>query len=146
MNKCIEIVHISLCKERIALCLVTQSCPTLCNPMKCDPPGSSVHADAPGKNTGVGCQIPSRGSSQPRDLPRSPTLQVDSLQSELPGKLKNTGVGSLSLLQGIFPTQELNRGLLHWRQILYQLSSQGRRHREIQKAKQNFLIRYTEMK
>ena len=37
---------------------------------------------------------------------------------------QNTGVGSLSLLQGIFPTQELNRGLLHCRQILYQLSYQ----------------------
>ena len=34
----------------------------------------------------------------------------------------NTGVCSLSLLQGIFPTQELNLGLLHCRQILYQLS------------------------
>ena len=33
-----------------------------------------------------------------------------------------TGVGSLSLLQGIFPTQELNPGLPHCRQILYQLS------------------------
>ena len=32
---------------------------------------------------------------------------------------QNTGVGSLSLLQGIFPTQESNRGLLHCRQILY---------------------------
>ena len=39
---------------------------------------------------------------------------------------QNTGVGSLSLLQGIFPTQELNWGLLHCRQILYQLSYQGR--------------------
>ena len=37
----------------------------------------------------------------------------------------NTGVGSISLLQGIFPTQELNRGLLHCRWILYQLSYQG---------------------
>ena len=37
-------------------------------------------------------------------------------------KKKNTGVGSLSLLQGIFPTQGLNPGLLHCRQILYQLS------------------------
>ena len=38
------------------------------------------------------------------------------------GKPKKTGVGSLSLLQGIFPTQELNWGLLHCRQIPYQLS------------------------
>ena len=52
-------------------------------------------------------------------------MQVDSLPAELQGKLKNTGVGSLSLLQGIFPTQESNQGLLHCRQILYQLSYQG---------------------
>ena len=37
----------------------------------------------------------------------------------------NTGVGSLSLFQGIFPTPELNRGLLHCRRILNQLSYQG---------------------
>ena len=37
----------------------------------------------------------------------------------------NTGVGSLSLLQGIFPTQVSNPGLLHGRQILYQLSDKG---------------------
>ena len=56
---------------------------------------------------------------------RSPTSQVDSLPTESPGKSKSTGVGSLSLLQGIFPTQELNWGLLHCRGILYQLSYQG---------------------
>ena len=39
---------------------------------------------------------------------------------------QNTGVGSLSLLQGIFPTHGLNPGLLHCRQILYQLSHKGR--------------------
>ena len=38
---------------------------------------------------------------------------------------KNTGVGSHSLLQGIFPTQGSNPGLLHYRQILYHLSCQG---------------------
>ena len=41
--------------------------------------------------------------------PRFPTLQMDSLPAEPPGKPKNTGVGNLSLLQRIFPTQELNR-------------------------------------
>ena len=54
--------------------------------------------------------------------PRSPTLQVDSSSAEPQG---NTGVGSLSLFQGIFPTQESNRGLLHCRWILDQLSYQG---------------------
>ena len=39
---------------------------------------------------------------------------------------QNTGVGRLSLLQGIFLTQESNWGLLHCRRILYQLSYQGK--------------------
>ena len=39
--------------------------------------------------------------------------------------VKNSGVSSLSLLQGIFLAQESNRGLLHCRQILYQLSYSG---------------------
>ena len=55
----------------------------------------------------------------------SPTLQVDSLLSEPPGKPKNTAVGSLSLLQGNFHFQESNSGLLHCKQILYQLNYQG---------------------
>ena len=54
--------------------------------------------------------------------PRPPVLQADSLPVEPHGKSKNTGMGSLSLLQRIFPTQESNRGLLHCRRILYQLS------------------------
>ena len=37
--------------------LVAQSCLTLCNPVDCSPPGSSVHGDSPGKNTGVGCHF-----------------------------------------------------------------------------------------
>ena len=32
-----------------------QSCPTLCDPMDCSPPGSSVRGNSPGENTGVGC-------------------------------------------------------------------------------------------
>ena len=68
----------------------------------------------------------SRDLPNPGIEPRFPTLQVDSLLSEPPGKSKNTGVGSLSILQRIFPTQELNLGLLHCRWILYQLSYQSR--------------------
>ena len=37
------------------LCLVTRLCLTLFDPMDCSPPGSSVHGDSPGKDTGVGC-------------------------------------------------------------------------------------------
>ena len=57
--------------------------------------------------------------------PRSPTLQAILLLSEPPGKPKSTRVDSLSLFQGIFPTQESNQGFLHCKQILYQLSYQG---------------------
>ena len=49
---------------------------------------------------------------------------MDSLLAELLGKPKNTGVGSLSLLQWISLSQELNQSLLLCRQILYQLSYQ----------------------
>ena len=85
------------------------------------PCGFSVHGDS-----GVGCHALLQGDlPNPGIEPRSPTLQADSLQSEPPEKPKNTGVGSLSLLQGIFQTQESNWGLLHYRWILYQLSYQG---------------------
>ena len=65
---------------------VAQSCPTLCDPMDCSLPGSSVHGIFQAKGTGVGCHF---------------------------------------LLQGIFPTQGSNLGLLHCRQTLYRLSHQG---------------------
>ena len=55
----------------------------------------------------------------------SNSLQPHVLYSPWDSLGQNTGVGSLSLLQGIFPTQESNWGLLHYRQILYQLSYQG---------------------
>ena len=52
-------------------------------------------------------------SSPPRNRTRVSSLQVDSLPAEPHGMPKNTGVDSLSLLQGIFPTQESNQGLLY---------------------------------
>ena len=54
----------------------------------------------------------------------SNSLQPHRLYSPWNSPGQDTGVGSLSLLQGIFPTQGLNPGLLHCRQILYQLSYQ----------------------
>ena len=90
------------------------------------PHGLSSPWNSPGQNTGVDSLSPSPGDlPNPGMEPRSPTLQADSLPAEPQGKPKNTGVGSLSLLQQIFPTQESNLGLLHCRQILYQLSYQG---------------------
>ena len=58
---------------------------TLCNPMDCSPPDSSVHGGSPGKNTGVGCPPPGNLLNLGIE-PRSPSLQVDSLLSEPPGK------------------------------------------------------------
>ena len=73
-----------------------------------------------------GQPFPSPGDlPNPGLKPKSPALQADSLPAEPQGKPKNTEVGSLSLLQGIFPTQGLNWGLLHCRRILYQLSYEG---------------------
>ena len=73
-----------------------------------------------------GQPFPSPGDlPNPGIKPRSPSSRADSLPAEPQGKPKNTGVGSLSLLQWIFPTQELNQGLLHCRWILYQLSYKG---------------------
>ena len=55
----------------------------------------------------------------------SDSLQPHGLYSPCNSPGENTGVGSLSLLQGIFPTQGWNLGLPHCRQILYQLSHKG---------------------
>ena len=95
---------------------------TLCDPVDCSLLGSSVHGILQARIL-EGVVFPfSRGFSQPGLEPTSPTLLADSSLSEPPGKPNNTEVGSLSILEEIFLTQESNRGLLHCRQILYQLS------------------------
>ena len=96
---------------------VAQSRPTLCNPMDNIVHGILQARILPFLSPG---NLPNQGSE-----PRSPTLQVDSLSAKPKGKPKNTGVGSLSLLQSIFLTQKSNQGLLHCRWIFYQLSYQG---------------------
>ena len=75
--------------------LAAQWCLTLCDPMDCCPPGSSVHGDCPGNNIGVHCHdllqetFPTQGSNP------GLTVQADSLPSEPPGK----SVGFLRCLQ-----------------------------------------------
>ena len=71
---------------------VTQSGPTLCDPMPFLSPGENL--------------------PYPGTKPRSSALQADSLPAKPQGKPKNTRVGSLSLLQQIFPTQESNLGFV----------------------------------
>ena len=92
---------------------VSQSCLTLCNPM-----GYTVHGILQARIL-EWVDYPFPGDlPNPGIEPRSLALQADSLPAEPQGKPKNTGVGSLSLLQHIFQTQESNRGLLHCRRIL----------------------------
>ena len=67
-------------------------------------------------------------------------INQSSLSMEFP--IKNTGVGSYALLQGIFPTQELNLGHMHCRQILYRLSYEGSPSSDLNKIKVYFSIRY----
>ena len=81
--------------------------------------------NSPSQNTGVGSLSLLQGIFPTQGSTRVPHMQVDSLPAKPSGKPKNTGVGSLSLLQRIFPTRESNWGLLHCRQIFYQLSYQG---------------------
>ena len=79
------------------LCLVIS---TLCDPMDCSPPGSSVHGILQAKHWS-GLPLPSPG-----DLPNpgiklgSPALQADPLPAELPGK-PTVGQGCLSILYTI---------------------------------------------
>ena len=82
---------------------VAQSCPTLCNPMD-----YTVHGILQARILEWVAFPFSRASSQPRNEPRSPAFWADSLPAEPPGEPKNPGVGNLTLLQRIFPTQESN--------------------------------------
>ena len=88
LNSFSERLPISACFSGVLSCpfiwdmyLVTQSCPSLCDPVDCSPPGFSVHADSPGKNTGVVCHALLQGIYLPNSgiKPRSPALQADSL-------------------------------------------------------------------
>ena len=60
------------------MCLVSQSCPPICDPVDCSPPGSSVHGDFSGKNAGVGFHALLQGIFPTQGLnPRSPALRAD---------------------------------------------------------------------
>ena len=98
---------------------VSQSCLTLC-----DPKDYTAHGILQARILEWVAFPFSRESSQPRNQTQDSHMAWNSLPAEPQGKPKNTGVGSLSFLQRIFQTQELNQGLLHCRQILYQLSYQ----------------------
>ena len=124
---------------------VTQSCPTLCDPVDCSPPGTSVHGDSPGKNTGVGChdflqKIFLLGLPNPGIKTRSPALQADYLLSESWEKPNNTAVGSLSLLLGwLLPNPEIESGSPAL--LVDFLSEQWMKHIKHTKKNQDFIIK-----
>ena len=75
-------------------CLVAQSCPTLCDPMDCSPPGSSVHGISQARILEWVAISFSRRSSQPRDRIHVSSLAGRFFTSEPPGKLLYLEVGA----------------------------------------------------
>ena len=106
-------------------CSVIQSRPTLCNPMDCSQPGSFVHGDSPGKNTGVGYHallqgiFPTQGLNS--GLPHCEWILYHLSHQGSPRILVCVAYPVSKGSSGL----ELNQGFLHCRQILYQLSYQG---------------------
>ena len=108
-----DIFFLKLCESEVA-----QLCLTLCYPMDCSLPGSSVHGIFQAivlQWIAISCPILlGRHELQPTRL---------LCPSDFPGK--NTEVGCHFFLQGIFPTQESNSCLLHWQADTLPLSHQG---------------------
>ena len=80
---------------------IAQSCPTLCKPMD-----YTVHWILQARILEWVAFLSPGDLPNPGIEPRSPVLQADSLPAEPQGKPKNIGVGSLFLLQGIFPSRD----------------------------------------
>ena len=102
--------------ESVGMCcglnvhVLSQSCPTLCNPMDCSPPGSSVHGDSPWQEYWSGLPRSTPGYlPNPGIEPKSPASQVDSLPSGPPVKPKNTGVVAYPF-SGDLPSPEIKTG------------------------------------
>ena len=107
------------CQIFLSFCLVTHSCLTLCNPMDCSLPSSSVHGDSPGKNTGVGCHALLQGIFQTQGsnpgLPHCRWILYHLSHQGGPRILEWVAYP----FSREFSWQELNGDLLHWRWILY---------------------------
>ena len=134
-----KVIFISQCVH-----VHVQSHLTLHNPMDCSPLGFSVHGILQARILEWVAMPSSRGSTRNWDRTQLSCVSRTGKHIESESCLvvsnswwphglynpwnspgQNIGVGSLSLLQGIFPTQGLNPGLPHCRQVLYQLSHKG---------------------
>ena len=105
--------------ESSVLCLVTQSCPTFCNPMDCRQSGSSVCGASPDNNTGVGCHAFLQGIF-PTQGPNPGLPHYRQILSHLShqGSPRTLAWVVYPFSKGIFQTEESNRGLLHSRRFL----------------------------
>ena len=82
--------------------LAAQSCPTLCDPMDCSLPGSSVCGDSPGKNTGIGCHgLPSRGSSPLKNQPRVSCIARRFCTSWVTKEAPKMGISSIQFSRSV---------------------------------------------
>ena len=86
----------------------------MCSSSPARTPKLQLAAEQP--STGEWCEV---------KVTQSDSLWPHELYSPRNSQGQSTGVGSLSLLQGLIPTQGSNPGLLHCRRILYQLSHKG---------------------
>ena len=125
-------------------CSFAKLCPTLCNPMDDNLPRFLCPWNFPGKNTRVGCHFLLQKYWSTRGVPNLwNSLCIFFLSATLPCEIwppccnhmdyrihmefsrPEYWSGYLFLLQGIFPTQGSNPGILHWEQIHHQLSHKG---------------------
>ena len=81
-----------------------QSCPTLCDPIDGNPPGSPIPGDSPGKNTGVGCHclLPCMKGKSESEVAQSCPIRSDPIDRSLPG----------SSVHGIFQAKALEWGAI----------------------------------
>ena len=114
-----------ICIEKVVKGLAVQSCLTLCDPVDCSLPGSSVHGTFPLKNTGVGCHFllqglfPTQGSNP--GLPHCRQILYQLSHNRSPRILEWVAYPFSSR-----SSQPRNwTSLLHCRRILYQLSYEG---------------------
>ena len=110
--------------EPAVLCLVTQLCPSLCDPTDCSLPGSSIHGDCPGKSTGVGCHALLQGIF-PTQGPNPGLTHCRWILYHLSHEANPTILEWVAYPFSTASSRPRNLCLLHCRWILYQLSYQG---------------------
>ena len=110
---CVKIIYNSMLLSTTNASYSESQSPALCDPMDYILQARSPW-NSPGQNTGVGSKIlqgifPTQESKPGMTEPRFPALQADSFPAEPQGK-PNTGLGSLSLLQGDLPDPGIESG------------------------------------